>query len=119
VSRRARTRPSRWVPQVREANLELLPIVSMIQGLLTLLGRTALRAKNKPDEAEAEGFGGSKVEADNEVWLGFRRNPSGRANFPGLVVARRSKMPDIRRSSLLDPVKIGSRRCRPNSVNRP
>ena len=27
-------------------------------------------------------------------------------------------MPDIRRSSLLDPVKIGSRPCRPNSVNR-
>jgi hypothetical protein len=27
------------------------------------------------------------------------------ANFPGLVVARRSKMPDIRPSSLLDPVK--------------
>jgi hypothetical protein len=41
------------------------------------------------------------------------------ANFPGLVVARRSKMPDIRRSSLLDPVKIAYRRCRPNSVNRP
>jgi hypothetical protein len=39
------------------------------------------------------------------------------ANFPGLVVARRSKMPDIRRSS--DPDKIGSRRCRPNSVNGP
>jgi hypothetical protein len=41
------------------------------------------------------------------------------ANFPGLVVAHRSKMPDIRRSSLLDPEKIGSRRCRLNSVNRP
>jgi hypothetical protein len=79
-----------------------------------------------PDEAEAEGFGGSKVEADNEVWLGFRRKASSfaaklgdGANFPGLVVARRSKMPDIRCSSLLDPVKIGSRRCRPNCVNRP
>jgi hypothetical protein len=41
------------------------------------------------------------------------------AIFPGLVVARRSKMPDIRRSSLLDPVKIGYRRCHPDSVNRP
>jgi hypothetical protein len=28
-------------------------------------------------------------------------------------------MPDIRRSSLLGPVKIGYRRCRPNSINRP
>ena len=86
------------------------------QGLLTLLGRVALRAKTKPDEAEADGFGGSKVGADNNGWVGFRRNPPGRANFPGLVVARRSKMPDIRRSSLLDPEKIGYRRCRPNSV---
>jgi hypothetical protein len=41
------------------------------------------------------------------------------ANFPGLVAARRSKMPDILRSLLLDPEKIGYRRCRPNSVNRP
>jgi hypothetical protein len=41
------------------------------------------------------------------------------ANFSGLVVARRSKMPDIRRSSLLDPEKIGCRPCRPNSVSRP
>jgi hypothetical protein len=48
-----------------------------------------------------------------------QRNPSDGANFPGLVVTRRPKMPDIRRSSLLEPVKIGSRRCRPNSVNRP
>ena len=41
------------------------------------------------------------------------------ANFPGFVVTRRSKIPDIRRSSLLELRKIGSRRRRPNSVNRP
>ena len=78
-----------------------------------------MRAKTKPDEAEAEDFGGSKVEADNEGWLGFAATLRDGVNFPGLVVARCSKMPDIRRSSLLDPMKIGSRRCRPNSVNRP
>jgi hypothetical protein len=36
----------------------------------------ALRAKTKPDEAEAEGFDCSKLEADNEGWDGFRRNAS-------------------------------------------
>ena len=39
------------------------------------MGRAALRAKIGPDEALAEGFGGSKVEAGNEVWPDFRRNP--------------------------------------------
>jgi hypothetical protein len=28
--------------------------------------------------AEAEGFGGPKVEADNKVWPDFRHNPPGR-----------------------------------------
>jgi hypothetical protein len=43
-----------------------------------------LRAKTKPSEADAEGFGGSKVEADKEEWLGsslqgfvFRREARG------------------------------------------
>ncbi len=31
--------------------------------------------RKPPDEAEAEGFGYSKVEVDNEIWPGFRRNP--------------------------------------------
>jgi hypothetical protein len=35
----------------------------------------ALRAKISPDEAEPEGFGGSKVEGENEVWPDLRRNP--------------------------------------------
>jgi hypothetical protein len=41
------------------------------------------------------------------------------ANFPDFVVPRRSKTPGIRHSSLLELEKIGSRRRRPNSVNRP
>jgi hypothetical protein len=55
----------------------------------------ALRAKNRPDEAESAGFGDSKHKDDNEVWavfhpsdedlsLGtpvFRRNPKGRGQF--------------------------------------
>src|SRR5271155_1080869 len=44
-------------------------------------GAAALRPKTGPDEAEAEGFGYSKVEADNEIWPGFRRNPQGRGGF--------------------------------------
>jgi hypothetical protein len=52
-------------------------------------------------------------------WLVFATTLRDGANFPVVVVARRSKMPDIRRSSLLDPEKIGYHRCRLNSVNRP
>jgi hypothetical protein len=42
----------------------------------------ALRVKIGPDKAEAEGFGGSKVEADNAIWTDFRRSPKGRGR-PG------------------------------------
>jgi hypothetical protein len=49
----------------------------------------ALRAKIGIDEAEPEGCGGSTVEGENEVWPDFRRNPSGRANFPNFGVDRR------------------------------
>jgi hypothetical protein len=41
----------------------------------------ALRAKIRLDEAEPEGFGGSKVEGENEVWPDLRRNPKGRGRF--------------------------------------
>jgi hypothetical protein len=41
----------------------------------------ALRAKIGPDATEAEGFGGSKVKADNKVWPDFRRSPKGRGQF--------------------------------------
>jgi hypothetical protein len=61
-----------------------------------------LREKIAPDEAEDEGCGGSTVESDNKVWRDFHRNPKGWANFPHFGVARRSKIPDIRRSSLLE-----------------
>jgi hypothetical protein len=37
----------------------------------------ALRAKNRPDEAESAGFGCSKLKDENEVWAVFRRNPQG------------------------------------------
>jgi hypothetical protein len=70
----------------------------------------ALRAKIRPDEAESEGCGGTTVEGENEVWPDFRRNPSGRANFPHFVVNRRSQTPGMHRSSLLELRKIGSRR---------
>jgi hypothetical protein len=52
----------------------------------------ALRAKTRPDEAEFEGFGGSKSENENEVWADFRRNPKGRGQFS----------PFLRQSSLAD-----------------
>jgi hypothetical protein len=81
------------------------------------------------DEAKAEGFRGSKVEADSEKLLfaaRLRFSPQSfgdGANVLGLVVARRSKMPDIRRSSLPDlieaPEKIGCRRCRPIVLTGP
>ena len=59
------------------------------------------------------------VQADSKASRIFAVTLRDGANFPGFVVPRRSKMPDIRRSSFLESGKIGSRRCRPNSVNRP
>jgi hypothetical protein len=38
-------------------------------------GDPGTRAKIRSDEAEPEGFGGSKVEGENEVWTDLRRNP--------------------------------------------
>jgi hypothetical protein len=46
----------------------------------------ALRAEICPDEAEFEGFGGSKSEDDNEVWADYRRNRRDGANFPHFFV---------------------------------
>jgi hypothetical protein len=40
-----------------------------------------LRTQIRSDEAEAEGCGGSTVEADNKVWANLRRNPEGRGRF--------------------------------------
>jgi hypothetical protein len=64
-----------------------------------IYGRVALRVKIGPDEAEAEGFGGSKVEADNEVWPDFRRNPKGRGHFSSSLC--HSSLADTRYASLL------------------
>jgi hypothetical protein len=78
-----------------------------------------LRAKIVSYEAgvEAEFAARSRTirKNDNKVWRDFRRNPEGRGprfsiSGPGFVVARRSKMSNIRRSSLREPEKIGSRR---------
>jgi hypothetical protein len=63
----------------------------------------ALPAKIVPDKAEAEGFGGSKVEADNAVWRDFRRNPKGQGQFPPFL--RPSSLADTRYASLLLPRK--------------
>jgi hypothetical protein len=52
-----------------------------------------------PDKAEAEGFGGSKVEADNAVWPHLRRNPEGRGQFSRFRC--RSSLADTRYASLL------------------
>ncbi|MGB7265970.1 MAG: hypothetical protein WBC92_10690 [Terracidiphilus sp.] len=40
-----------------------------------------MRTEIGPDEAEAEGFGGTKVEAENEVWPDF--HPSDTKPSPG------------------------------------
>jgi hypothetical protein len=45
----------------------------------------ALRAKNRPDEAESAGFGDSKRKDDNKVWAVFRRNPKGRGQFSSFL----------------------------------
>jgi hypothetical protein len=65
------------------------------------MGRAALRVKIRLNEAEPEGCGGSTVEGENEVWPDLRRNPSGRANFPHFVVARRLDTLGICLSSIL------------------
>ena len=61
----------------------------MNYGLLTQMGRAALGAKIEPDETLAEGLGGSKAEAGNEVWLNLHLNRRDGADFPDFVVARR------------------------------
>ncbi|HWT64705.1 MAG TPA: hypothetical protein VN151_01220 [Terracidiphilus sp.] len=45
--------------------------------LLLTFPVAALRVKIAPDEAKAEGFGGSKVEANNKVWRDFYPQPGG------------------------------------------
>ncbi len=99
------------------------------------------------DEAEPEGCGGPTVKGENEVWPDFHRNPGpqtcelctfgqkskGRGHFPSF--RRRSSLadtrypphglrpvrggPGMRRSSLLELRKNGSRRCTPVYVDTP
>ena len=86
---------------VRSRESEEYTGVRLHQGLLTLLGWMALRAKIRPDEAESEGCGGSTVEDENEVWPDFRRNPSGRGQFSPFRC--QSSLADTRYASLLTP----------------
>jgi hypothetical protein len=85
--------------------------------------RAKIGSDEKPGGALAEGFGGSKVEAGNEVRPDFRPGSETRAprgpricaatrrdgaahlSIPGsdFVGDRREKTPGIRRSSLLEP----------------
>lgn len=52
------------------------------------------------DEAGSPACGRSPCKDDNEVWPIFAATRRDGASFPGFVVARRSKMPDIRFSLL-------------------
>jgi hypothetical protein len=79
----------------------------------------ALRAKIVSDKAEDEGFGDSKARTttqDEAIFAATRRDE---ADFPDFFVGRRSETSGIRRSSLLELGKIGSRRRPSRSVNRP
>ena len=70
----------------------------------------ALRAKIRSGEAEDEDFGDSKARTTTKHERIFAATLRDGADFPDFVATRRSKIPDIRRSSLLELEKIGSRR---------
>ncbi len=78
----------------------------------------ALRAKNRPDEAEAAGHGGPMFKADNEVWPLFAATRRDGADFPDPCVARRSSTLGTARFSLLGLGYIRSRRSRPLSYEQ-
>src|SRR5689334_18802674 len=69
---------------------------SLLRGCVIKLLSSALRAQISSYEAEAEGCGGSTVEADNEVWANLRRNPKGRGRFPSPQPAKLTGDPDFR-----------------------
>ena len=79
----------------------------------------ALRAKSVSDEAEDDDFGHSKARTTTKAEAVFAQARKDGAGFPYSRVARRSQTPGMRRSSLLELGKTGSRRHRPLSVNRP
>jgi hypothetical protein len=86
----------------------LLPnrwIITVALGRAIKLLPSALRAQISSYEAEAEGCGGSTVEADNEVWANLRRNPKGRGRFSSPQPAKLTGDPDFPiSSSLVVPV---------------
>jgi hypothetical protein len=63
------------------------------------LGRTALLAKIRSDEAESAGCGGTTAKDDNEGWTDFGRNPKGKGKFSRLL--RPSSLKYARYLSLL------------------
>ena len=61
-------------------------------GCIDIYGRTALRAKIRPDEAESEGCGGRHSRGRERIWPDFRPQPGGTAPFfliSSSLVARR------------------------------
>jgi hypothetical protein len=73
----------------------------------------ALRAKNRSDEAEDDGFGNPKARMTTKYERFFAATRRDGANFLHLFVARRFSRLTTARSSLLDLEKIGSRRRHP------
>jgi len=72
-----------------------------------------LRMKIGPDEAEDEGLGYSQARTTTKYGPIFTATLRAGADFPDFRVAPRQETPGIRRSSLLELEKIGSRRRPP------
>jgi len=70
----------------------------------------ALRAKSVSGEAEDADFGHSKARTTTKAEAIFAATRRDGAGFPDFRVARRSQTPGMRRSSLLELGKTGSRR---------
>jgi hypothetical protein len=73
-----------------------------------------------PAQAEPEGFGGSKVEGENDVWSHFSPQPEGMGPiFPISLSLVASRHPVCVAPRFLELGKIGSCHHHSNSVNRP
>jgi len=70
----------------------------------------ALREKIAPDEAEDEDFGYSKAKTTTKYGAILSATRRAGANFSDFYVGRRWQTPVMRRSSLLEIIKIGSQR---------
>ena len=79
----------------------------------------ALREKIVVDEAKDEDFGYSKARTTTKEEAIFAATRRDEADFPDFRVGRHSQTPGMRRSSLLELERSGSRRRHSSSVNRP